>query len=496
MKQLSLFAETATNRTAISLHTPSAYKGLAAFHKYWGKKPIESLSFLLNVFSEPGDLIIDPFLGSGLIAREAASHGRRFAGCDINPLSVELSTLLVCPPPKNDLVVALKDLKSKCKDNINASYETECGDVASHYLWRGDKLEAVWKRSTKRRSKIELQPTEHDRYLIESFSGYQSRYLRPIRFFSNSRINASPSLSIHDFFTERALRNIDLLLDEINTYDKPLRRALLLSLTSASGQMSKMVFAITRRGKTSGSENGRIEVGSWVIGFWRPNLHFEINVWNCYENRLRKLIRALDNLPNNKQFMYSDNLENIFEGTNKVSLLNIDAKSMLASLPDDSVSLVITDPPHSDRIPYLELSEIWNAILKKEPQFEREIVISNAKERGKTADIYNSAMQDVLAEISRVLRSDGVLAFFFNSRNGDNWYFLNTDNVRSLGLRYLGCFPMSYSAQSVVQDNRKGALKQDFVLLFIQVACEPNRNLTDIFSLPGWSREMPLEGSF
>ncbi len=39
--------------------------------------------------SEPGDLIVDPFLGSGTTAVAAVLEGRRFLGCDIDPACVE-----------------------------------------------------------------------------------------------------------------------------------------------------------------------------------------------------------------------------------------------------------------------------------------------------------------------------------------------------------------------------------------------------------------------
>ena len=57
--------------------------------------------------------------------------------------------------------------------------------------------------------------------------------------------------------------------------------------------MTKMVFAVTGRGKTKENSLTKVEVGSWVIGYWRPRLHFEVNVWNCFENRVRKLVNAL-----------------------------------------------------------------------------------------------------------------------------------------------------------------------------------------------------------
>lgn len=45
----------------------------------------------VEAFSEPGDLVIDPFLGGGTAAVAAQRLGRRFIGCDCDPLAVENS---------------------------------------------------------------------------------------------------------------------------------------------------------------------------------------------------------------------------------------------------------------------------------------------------------------------------------------------------------------------------------------------------------------------
>jgi hypothetical protein len=144
----------------------------------------------------------------------------------------------------------------------------------------------------------------------------------------------------------------------------------MLVMTAAAGQMSQMVFAVTRRGKTKGTSTGRIEVGSWVIGYWRPALHFEINVWNCFENRARRLLKSSSLAASHAHVPTTPNLERLLEGQSNVHLVNEDARTVLSTIPDDSVSLVITDPPHGDRIPYLELSELWNAILRKRVHFD------------------------------------------------------------------------------------------------------------------------------
>jgi hypothetical protein len=48
-------------------------------------------AWLIEKFSEQGDLVLDPFLGSGTTAAAAVKLGRRFIGCDINPGTVAIA---------------------------------------------------------------------------------------------------------------------------------------------------------------------------------------------------------------------------------------------------------------------------------------------------------------------------------------------------------------------------------------------------------------------
>ena len=52
---------------------PQGYTGLYGWHKYWGKKPYEPLAYAIEQLTRPGDLVVDPFLGSGAVAREATA---------------------------------------------------------------------------------------------------------------------------------------------------------------------------------------------------------------------------------------------------------------------------------------------------------------------------------------------------------------------------------------------------------------------------------------
>jgi adenine-specific DNA methylase len=160
-----------------------------------------------------------------------------------------------------------------------------------------------------------------------------------------------------------------------------------------------MVFIVKRRGKNNGNTVEKKEVGSWVIGYWTPKDFFEINVWKNFESRLNKIIKAkIEQLHLSyviKETKYVNDI--IFDDFN-LCLLNKPAQKALKDIPDDSIDYIITDPPHGDRIPYLELGTLWNSWLKKEPNFEDEIVISNAKERQKDKKNYNSLINEVFSE--------------------------------------------------------------------------------------------------
>jgi SAM-dependent methyltransferase len=482
------------------MDTPGGYRGIYRLHKYWGKKPHEPLAFLIEQLTDEGDVVVDPFCGSGVAGRQALLRSRRFVGFDINPVAVELTRLLLHPPDPVGLAAAIADVEREAREPILQSYLLSDGsDYATHYLWDADDLSKVLVSGNGRqRQRLELEPSDHDRELSRAFSTYRSKHIRDPRFFKNSRINAAPDLTLSDLLTGRAQRNLDLLIDAIDRCPPDLALALKLCLTAASGQMTKMVFAVTGRGKTNGKKSDKIEVGSWVIGYWRPRLHFEVNAWNCFAKRTSEMLKAFRNDRSLAASALTANPTDVVTGNADAAIECGDCRRLLSAVPDNSVALVLTDPPHSDRIPYLELSELWNSILGRTPEFESEIVISNAKERGKTPVAYCDDLATFLSHVPRVLRPDGVLLLLFNARLAKQWQALRQfcaqgDSKASQRLYYLGQFPCAYSAGSVVQDNRRGSLKHDVALVFARNGrpAARARVLGLLEDIRGWSPDYP-----
>jgi hypothetical protein len=469
-------------------HPPKGYQGLSGFHKYWGKKPIEAWEFLITHLTNKNEVVLDPFLGSGLIARKCFDLNRKFLGFDINPLSIELTKLYLNPPSPRELRKAISEIYSSLKNEINVLYGLSNGKNASHYLWNQGELSKVWIKEGRKR--IETAPTDRDITNIVSSKYYDSKQTQQPRFFDNSRINAKKSLKLSDLLSPRALRLIDLLSELSTQYDDKLSRAIRMILTASVGQMSKMVFAVSKRGK--GAVTDKIEVGSWVIGYWRPAVYFEVNAWNCFENKANKLIKALNDIDDLPPSQLAQSIHQLFHNDCNSFLQCGDSEKWLQEIPNQSIKLVLTDPPHGDRIPYLELSELWNCILGYQADYHNELVVSNAKERGKTVEKYNQKLAKILAETIRVLVNNGVLAVMFNARSKAHWDSLHTlDDSKEVV--YVGCYPMEYSAGSVIQDNRIGGLKHDYVLIYLKSAHKnASQEIVKHFcEIPGWLPEYP-----
>ena len=278
--------------------------------------------------------------------------------------------------------------------------------------------------------------------------------------FENSRINVGQNQTVADLFTPRALVGLSLIYDEIKNIENPnIRDIFELTLTGTLSQASNLVFVIRGRKKNE-SDPPKAEVGSWVIGYWVPEEHFEINVWNCFENRFKRIIKG----ENEINELFSNRENGYYE--NNVRLINGSATQL--QLANDSVDYVFIDPPHANRILYLEQSLMWNAWLglDYDINWNDEVIVSEAKQRkGKNTQNYNQLLAESFAEISRVLKPGKYFSIAFNCLDDNTW--IDTLNLLiTHGFEIADIVPLEYSATSVIQDNRKNALKTDFVLTF------------------------------
>lgn len=88
--------------------------GMHSFHRYYGKLIPAIPRAFIRKFTKAGDLVFDPFAGSGTTALETKYLDRDFLGVEINPLSI----LMIKVKTSNYNVKVLKDLNEKILDSF------------------------------------------------------------------------------------------------------------------------------------------------------------------------------------------------------------------------------------------------------------------------------------------------------------------------------------------------------------------------------------------
>ncbi|MBM3157742.1 MAG: site-specific DNA-methyltransferase, partial [Chloroflexi bacterium] len=87
-------------------------------HSYWSKKPPSAIDTYIAHYTKPGDVVLDPFCGSGTSLVSALRLGRHCIGIDLSPAATFISSGYVYP--FDSLVVNrafnsfISALESKC----------------------------------------------------------------------------------------------------------------------------------------------------------------------------------------------------------------------------------------------------------------------------------------------------------------------------------------------------------------------------------------------
>ena len=90
-----------------------ATRGVYGIHPYPAMFHYGVVRRLLQQFSKRGDMVLDPFAGSGVAAVESAIAERRFYGCDINPLAILVARVRSTPLPRRELLATLDETLQK-----------------------------------------------------------------------------------------------------------------------------------------------------------------------------------------------------------------------------------------------------------------------------------------------------------------------------------------------------------------------------------------------
>lgn len=368
---------------------------------------------------------------------------------------------------------------------------------------------------------LEETPTGHTRHFKTANKGDRIRYERALGLLKNiertdgifAPVRGIPTTGrsdqrplIHgftryrDLFNDRQLLHLTLLGRAITRIKNPKSRRLLTIAFSEHLTTNCMYTAYAfgyRRISPMFSIHGYrhitrpVEINPWLDGIGR----------GTFPNVLRKITKAIAfaSYPTNldprggrkpaKNCTYSATREvstypwSVLGGSSRAAV-STKSSEYLDGIPDDSITLILTDPPYFDNVSYSELSDFylaWHQSLGMgEPPYDHPDVSAPIKENlaltdhsEKAIEIYQNKLQRIFHECNRVLRKNGILVFTYHHKSPVAWSALGDALARS-GLNCTKVLPLRGEGQGGLH-SYNGTIKWDAVFVCRKGNSKPSK---------------------
>lgn len=442
---------------------------------YWSQKPFNICDVIIESLSEEGDIIFDPFMGSGVTVIESLKkeYKRNAIGCDINDVPIFIVKTLL---EKYDVPRIEKDIKelNKKVSELSTYYSTkcsECGEVVIISKTIFDKenrnaqceLKSIHYKCKGCKNVFSGEPNEIE--ISKFFVDEELNNIDTFKFIANSRLAVGEGDTVRTIFTNRNLIVIDKILGYIDEYRD----------TNSYESMKYILLSILHLSKITDTHSN----SQWPL--WIPKKDcVEKNVAELFIKNSKKTIKALNlaikylgedreqvnsiqNLDTNKFMLIKDGIQNIEDDV----------------IPDESVDLIITDPPYMGQVLYSEYMQLYKPFIDLEFELEDEIVISNAPARDKGKELYFEMMNSAFENISRVLKRNKYMCMYFHDSNLDVW-----DNIIDImnrnNLKYMGQVHVSKNKNTLKNIlSPKKSLNGDCIIFF-KKDLNINQNINEI----------------
>jgi len=426
-------------------------------HPYWSKKPHGAIARYILHYTHEGDLILDPFTGSGGVNAVSCQINRPSIGIDISPASTFIAKHLCTPYNIGDIENLYHKMHNELQQVRDYLYATRCHrcngraevqylvwsqtyqcskclEIVSHYECINGNTCPYCNENVKTNQKrygyipvlanikclegctparCDRALDSRDQELVRAFNNFDLTkiqeiddsnipYWYPTEPFPKEWVSWRPNLqeagNVSGFFTKRNLWAAASIVDWIEKHrDSEAASWLMLSFTGS-------VMSISKKAQHLEGGGGYIP-GNYVF----PPEIKERNVFNTYESIFLKMLRGVEEINQRVK-------------TTAV-LLSTQSSLDLSTIPDNSIDYVFTDPPYSDKVPFGEFNFLWEVWLREGFSWDKDEIIVNPK-LGKDYDDWKKMLQEAVSELYRVLKPNRWISVCYHDTSEGSWMYL------------------------------------------------------------------------
>lgn len=458
--------------------SPQAHTPMYLMHKYWARKPHNVVGEYIEHYSKKGEIVLDPFAGSGVTAIEALRNGRKAIAIDIDPISTFITRMTLKPIDTKKFKEAFKEIEQNIREQIENLYSMTCPDCGGkcqevYVVWEdvikcpkcdkeipftkakvekhsylcscGSALDTsqvvseepieigyfcekcLDKSGAKVRFQIKKSDLENDRNRIIEISEKEIPYWYPkdakLVYSDGSQFkegtHQEQRTAVKDLFTKRSLIALSILFNEITKIDDDdIRDLMKLTFSSNLHNVSKLNPVHQPRWK-----KGQHPSTSWIVHrYWIPPLRVELPIWFYFKERYKHILKGKKE--SNRISGHYKEAKSFEDLKNDANVLISTQSSLSLSSPTkiekESVDYAFTDPPYGGSIQYGELSALWASWLRgkeDDPRFELkfdEEITINDAQK-KDFDYYHKMLKASFEQVYNVLKSGRWLTVTFHN---------------------------------------------------------------------------------
>lgn len=366
----------------VSIPYRSREKGASrhfGFFPFFAKKPWPVVQEYIKHYTHPGDLVCDPFAGSGVAPVEALVLGRRAVAGDINPVARFITRMTaIAPVDLEALRQAFDQLERDVRDRIEALDEFLDPEVSNL-----------------------LSTLDYPRDPIPS---------------TVRRAGVNTVAQLH---TPRQLAGLTLLRDAIDRVEEPVTRDLLRVALANVVRYCNTTYSLPydTNGKRRSPYRGN-------AGFLRrfsyspasEKLFYENRVWPTFELRFKAVLDAKGE---------TNRLIGSHYSADSFVVTDVPAARIHEVTGEARVDYCFTDPPYSNDIHFLDLSTLWAAWLGMEITAEArqaELLLRSTKQPSR--DLFARQFAEGIESIARALKPERWLTLVYKHSDLSLWQII------------------------------------------------------------------------